>query len=143
MSIAGGQRFFAMAKRNFKRSKKVESKCNDSTDFLRFERTVISRGELKNRIRDIYTNVFAKKAALRRDPNSALVDRLLSHEINKVSTQGFQFSQAASAVQVKVFSYDLDQYTIQPDNRIPGAEAPPVDTMMFTRTFRVSFKSQL
>ena len=45
-----------------------------------------------NELRDIYINTMARKTTLRIDSKSALLDRLLSQEINKVNTQGMIFS---------------------------------------------------
>lgn len=86
-----------------------------------------------------------RKATGLKMPNDAVVDRVLSKEIQAPCSQGLLISQVVAAVQVKVFASDVDDLNSKSGNVLSEVVNQMVDsqTLLYTRTFRVGLKTCL
>ena len=132
--LAGSRMLLSTVRSNLKRSKKVEMKFNDSYELFRVDNEVIQRKEIKNKVRDFFQKLLARKMRRVIESPTSMVNRLRENEIQAPCSQGMLMSQAVTAVQVKIFASDLETYRVHEE----GFVEPE---MFYTRTFRVGMKT--
>ena len=151
LTIDGGNRLMSMVKSNFMKKQRVKRKCNDNDDLLLINKSCIKRKEVKNRAVDMLFEVMTRKMIHLKETPAQLVTRLMEKKINEASKQGLLLTQAATTVQIKILSSELDDDEgilyeaplLDATRETEFAPAPAVDTTMYTRTFRVGLRTQV